>query len=257
MTGPEHDEEFEQYLRQRSVLPHRLVKADRLEPPPELDRIVLAQAKEAIRSSEPAPVYRPARWALPFGLAATVVIAFAVLLHMHEDARQSQTLIAAAPVRTVSKARELASPPPASAPAAEARRSPVSPAYARTRQEAKSEFGAPTANTERRAMVQRLEAAPVAPLNDPAPAAKASGHSAKRLAESDTFAQADVSPRERPPPPALAAAAPPQQALLSPADWRAKIAKLRAEGKNTEANREQADFIKAYPSEPPVSVQQE
>jgi hypothetical protein len=217
VNGPEADEEFEQYLRQRSVLPHRLAKTDHLEPPPELDRIVLAQAREAIQTSAPAPVYRPTRWALPFGLAATIVIAFAVLLHMREGARVTERLASAAPVRTLSKARELASPPP-SAPAAEAHRSPVSPAYARARQEAKKDFGAPTANTERRAMVQRLEAAPVTPLASQAPPTR-------------TF----------------------EPTLLSPADWRAKIVKLRAEGKFAEADREQADFIKAYPGEPPVS----
>jgi hypothetical protein len=83
VSGPERgDDDFEAYLQQRSILPHRLASTERFEPSPELDRLVLARAKEAIRSSEPAPVYRPARWALPFGLAATLVLAFAVVLHM-------------------------------------------------------------------------------------------------------------------------------------------------------------------------------
>jgi hypothetical protein len=41
-------------------------------------------------------------------------------------------------------------------------------------------------------------------------------------------------------------------ALLTPADWRTKIAKLRAEGKTAEADREQAAFVKAYPDEQPL-----
>jgi hypothetical protein len=42
-------------------------------------------------------------------------------------------------------------------------------------------------------------------------------------------------------------------ALLTPADWRAKISRLRTEGKTAEADREQAAFHKAYPAEKTAS----
>jgi hypothetical protein len=235
MTGPEHDEDFERYLQQRSVLPHRLAKADQLEPPPELDRIVLAQAREAIQPFEPAKIFRPARWALPFGLAATVVIAFAVFLHMRE---QPAGKIAAAPaVRMLTAARELAPAPPATS--ASDRRSPVSPAYARTRQESKSELSgeaAKSAPLDQEPRVQRLEMAKSENARIHLPAAKAS------RAPSVTT---PLEPMMAMPIDDLDA----KSALLTPADWRAKISRLRTEGKIVEADREQVAFHKAYPNE--------
>lgn len=75
------DEEFERQVsaRQRFFKAPELHDGD-IEPPTELDRIVLAKAREAIRVSEPARVYRNPRWVVPVGLAATVVIGFAVAL---------------------------------------------------------------------------------------------------------------------------------------------------------------------------------
>jgi hypothetical protein len=55
---------------------------DGLEPPAELDRIVLTNAREAIRIRSSPPPFRFARWAVPFGLAATGVLSFAVMLHL-------------------------------------------------------------------------------------------------------------------------------------------------------------------------------
>ena len=123
MTGPgQHGDDFEAYLQQRSVLPHRLSKAERFEPPPELDRIVLERAKAAIRSSQSTPIYLPARWALPFGLAATVVMAFAVILHMRESGNTARTaanapLPASAPMADSASATDAAAQSrPAAAP---------------------------------------------------------------------------------------------------------------------------------------------
>jgi hypothetical protein len=82
MSGLDHEKAFEEYLSRRSSIAGRAEDSDGLEPPPELDRIVLANAREAIRiRSAPRP-YRSVRWALPVALAATVVLSFAVLLHL-------------------------------------------------------------------------------------------------------------------------------------------------------------------------------
>jgi hypothetical protein len=53
---------------------------DPLEPPPELDRIIIGNARKAIQGARPAPLYRAPKWALSAGLAITVVISLAVVL---------------------------------------------------------------------------------------------------------------------------------------------------------------------------------
>jgi hypothetical protein len=87
MSGPERDDEFEAYLRRRTRLDRRLKSLDRLEPPPELDRIIIGQARQAIQGAPPVPKFRgsghPApRWALPMGMAATILISLSVLLDL-------------------------------------------------------------------------------------------------------------------------------------------------------------------------------
>jgi hypothetical protein len=87
MTGPERDDEFEAYLRRRVRIDRRLRSLDRLEPPAELDQIIIGQARQAIQVAPPVPKFRgsghPApRWALPMGMAATILISLSVLLDL-------------------------------------------------------------------------------------------------------------------------------------------------------------------------------
>lgn len=82
MSDPEHDKAFEDFLSRREGISPRLKEPEGLEPPPELDRIVLANAREAIRIRSSPPPFRFGRWAVPFGLAATGVLSFAVILHL-------------------------------------------------------------------------------------------------------------------------------------------------------------------------------
>lgn len=79
MSGLE--EELEEFLKRRLPLHERLSRLDGGEPPPELDRIVLDRAREAVRASRPAPFFHAPRWTLPTALAATVVLAFAALVY--------------------------------------------------------------------------------------------------------------------------------------------------------------------------------
>jgi hypothetical protein len=105
MSDSDHDDEFEAYLKQRKPI-HKGVGP--LEPPPELDRIVIGQARQAIQNPRPTPVYRAPKWALPMGLAATILISFAVMLGLgvraskHLDARttQAQAVDSQAPATT-------------------------------------------------------------------------------------------------------------------------------------------------------------
>ena len=78
MTGHEHDPEFEAFLKHRSPMHRRLLDIDHAEPYAVLDRAVLYRAREAIEAPEQPPLYRTTRWAMPLGLAATILIAFSV-----------------------------------------------------------------------------------------------------------------------------------------------------------------------------------
>jgi hypothetical protein len=80
MTIPETDSEFEAFLKTRTVLPNGMSDDDKLEPPKALDAIVLKKAREAIRARE--PVSRPARWATPVALAATILLCLSIVLNV-------------------------------------------------------------------------------------------------------------------------------------------------------------------------------
>ncbi len=76
------DDEFDDFLRRRKPLFDRSRADDTLEPPAELDRVVLRQAREAIAAPRPEPVYRAPRWSAPLAVAATLAVAFTVVLQL-------------------------------------------------------------------------------------------------------------------------------------------------------------------------------
>jgi hypothetical protein len=79
MSGP--DEEFDDFLSRRKPL-FRRAAGDPLEPPEEVDRIVLRQAREAIEIDRPQPAFRGAHWGAPLAIAATLLVVFTVVLHV-------------------------------------------------------------------------------------------------------------------------------------------------------------------------------
>ncbi len=81
MTGPEYDAELEAFLKRRSPMHRRLSDIDHAEPPLELDRVVLNRAREAIEAPGQ-QLFRSSLWALPVGLAATILVAFTVVLNI-------------------------------------------------------------------------------------------------------------------------------------------------------------------------------
>lgn len=114
----EHDPEFEDFLKRRRPLFGRDVE-DGLEPPPELDRLVLRQAREAIRAEEPLPLYRGPRWAAPLAIAATLMLGLAVVFQVADQ--QSSTPVPEVKIENVAQRAdpaEQATPPaaPSSAP---------------------------------------------------------------------------------------------------------------------------------------------
>jgi hypothetical protein len=84
MTPP--DDEFDDFLRKRRPL---FGRDDDLEPPLELDRAVLRQAREAIEGEQrPQRIFRTPSWGMPVALAATLVLAFTIILRV--DTRQGE-----------------------------------------------------------------------------------------------------------------------------------------------------------------------
>jgi len=77
MSGPD---EFDDFVARRKPLFPR--PPDGLEPPADLDRMVLRQAREAIRSETSEPAYHGTRWGMPVAIAATVLVAATIVLHV-------------------------------------------------------------------------------------------------------------------------------------------------------------------------------
>jgi hypothetical protein len=108
MTDPVPDPEFEEFLRRRRPLFRRDVD-DGLEPPPELDRVVLRQAYEAIQPEKPLRLYRGPRWAAPIAIAATLVLGLAVVFQAGNQ--QQQQRIPEVTVESVAQRLDDSQPP--------------------------------------------------------------------------------------------------------------------------------------------------
>jgi hypothetical protein len=121
MSGQDHehpDREFEDLLRRRRPVFRRDVD-DGLEPPPELDRIVLRQARQAIEDERPLRMFRMSRWAAPVAIAATLVLGLSIVFKagMDPEPRIPQVTVESAAQRYETPAETFSPPPPP--PAAE------------------------------------------------------------------------------------------------------------------------------------------
>jgi hypothetical protein len=154
MTGPDSDNELEAFLARRSLMHRRFAEGDQSEPPAEVDRIVLAKAREAIKRPSETPVYRAPQWAMPVGLAASVLLVFAVVLNfVHVSSQQPQLAAsgtAAPQVSGISDVREL--------PAERAASAPATPALADAKTEA-AYAPSPPAAAGNEAMMKRSKVA--------------------------------------------------------------------------------------------------
>ena len=77
MNRPEDD--FDDFLTRRKPL-FRRAPDDVLEPPEEVDRLVLRQAREAIEPDRPQRLYH-GTWGASLAIAATLLLVFGVVLH--------------------------------------------------------------------------------------------------------------------------------------------------------------------------------
>jgi hypothetical protein len=116
MTEP--DPEFEEFLRKRRPLFREL--DDGIEPPAELDRIVLRHARQAIEPEPEMRVYRSPRWAAPVAIAATLVVGLAFVLQFGPPARP--TVQPEVTVENIAQRVEVPPAPPAAADTPEWRR---------------------------------------------------------------------------------------------------------------------------------------
>jgi hypothetical protein len=152
------DEEFEDFLKRRKAVFER--REDELfEPPAEIDRVVLRQAREAIKPEEPMRVFSAPRWTMPIALAATLVLAFTIIFQAGMPQKQEPK-----PEVTVQNVVDTASQPAAEAPR-EAAAAPPAPVAARS-------AVVEAASRERGTAGASMDAAP--PAAAPAPLADAS-----------------------------------------------------------------------------------
>ncbi|HEX6637701.1 MAG TPA: hypothetical protein VF033_08610, partial [Steroidobacteraceae bacterium] len=119
------DPEFEDFLRRRRPL-FRRGEDDGLEPPPELDRIVLRQAREAIEGERPMRLLGMPRWAAPLAIAATLVVGLAMVfrIEMNPVERVPEVKVESVAQR-LDYPMEATPAPPAPPPAPEAGTAPT------------------------------------------------------------------------------------------------------------------------------------
>jgi hypothetical protein len=241
MTGPEYDAELEAFLKRRSPMHRRLSDIDHAEPSVELDRLVLNRAREAIDTPSQ-PLFRSSRWALPVGLAATILVAFTVVLNIdHQGAKVASN----------------------ASPAAEAAPQAPAPAVARAASVREPErvdqprlLTDSSVSERREAQVEKKAEAPVAmakrsPRAESQDAANVAADSGALIASTGAaVSQAPVAPPP-PVPPAAAGAADPHS---SPDAWLREINRLRTAGRTADADHELAAFREAYPTHPAYSV---
>jgi hypothetical protein len=111
------DPEFDDFLRRRRRL-FRGDVDDGLEPPAELDRIVLRRARDAIEDDHPVRFFGMPRWAAPVAIAATLVLGVSIVFRA---GLQPEQRVPQVRVENISQRVEIGEPaatsPPAETPA--------------------------------------------------------------------------------------------------------------------------------------------
>jgi hypothetical protein len=225
------EDEFEDFLRRRRRLFDQ-PRDDDLEPPAELDRLVLRQAREAIESEPPHRVFRAPRWGMPVALAATLVLAFTVILHMM---KQPQGVPAEVKVRPV--ARELSSE-------ADTAGAPAASVAAR----AEMAHAVPAAPPASDAIVVDLadQAAHAPPPMAAGATAPNENFALAKQARGDAalVSEAEARRHAEPPPGPIVVATP--EWRRDSKTWLAEIERLRAAGEVARADAELAEFKRQH-----------
>lgn len=212
----------------------------REEPPRDLDERILAASRR------PASAGRY-RWAGPLAAAAVLVLAVGVALHVEREEPKETVARVDAP-----KPAQPAAAPPAAftpdpkpkEPSREMRARPESRAAPPPRMEDARRERVPDELAQK-----REQPAPGAPAaSDEANAAAAVAAASEARAQAEVAARRDAQTGSRAaqaaPPAPVAALAKAQQ---SPEQWLDRISQLRRDGKHDEADRQLAEFRRAYP----------
>ena len=254
--GPASDEEFDAALRaRRRLLPRFEVPQDE-DPSPELDRRVLARARDALRlESPPERFYRGPRWAVPLALAATVLLSIGLVTQL-DPTRNDAVLATGSDAATSPVMAERAADPPAAADAAAMARADRS-LFARERASA-------MATAERRAA--RVGPAFVADAPAEAGHAQAADSNSAESADLET-ARAEVDatlakaapaaaspPTSMPPAPSMSSrqSAAAQRSAIprdDPQRWLAAIEQLQRTGEIEAARTELVAFRRRHPDQ--------
>ena len=105
------DDEFDEFLTRRKPL-FRRPPDDVLEPPDEVDRLVLRQAREAIRTERPQRLFH-GTWGASLAIAATLLLVFGVVLHATLPRKQGVPEVTVQQVSQQSESPASAAPSPA------------------------------------------------------------------------------------------------------------------------------------------------
>jgi hypothetical protein len=252
------------------------------EPPPELDERIRAAARRAVAAKPESLAARgqrswAARWRVPLSLAATVVVAATVTLMVQEEERRAfEDAPARAPAPAApavvetpapsgtpeqAKPRDAPQRPPAVKPAVPGRAAP--PPTEVQRAPAADAAAPPPPELEklesRRQRREEPEAAGVFPASPPAPAPTPKPRAPQPSAAPPAAAPSGVSPalsRERAAGerPARETRSAPEPSR-SPEQWIEEIRRLKAQGRDTDAAAELAEFRRRYPNYPlPVDL---
>lgn len=264
MSSPEDDKDVDDLLAGRSDLSQRYRASNAGDsqqgPSAELDRAILAQARAAVASPSatvsPLPVRNRVRWAVPFALAASVLLTFAIFREGSNDAG------VIGDVTTGFMTEQ--SVAPRSAPAE------VTPDAARVNAErAESESAARDEAAQKSVDLQATAPVAVSPpaAVTPALAPEVTIATAEPPAANGNLA---ISPEATSPPPpaspvesaAMTARAPAAQrasaelaraesgaakAERTPEAWLEDVRKLRADGQGAAADEELRRFLVSYP----------
>ena len=135
------DDEFDDFLARRRKL-FRPAERDVVEPPADVDRIVLRQAREAIESRNTDREIRGMSWGAPLALAASLLVAFTIVLNVGLTRREPVPEVT---IESVAHRREAAPALPAAADFAPSAPAAAAPALSQAPAESPARTGASTA----------------------------------------------------------------------------------------------------------------
>jgi hypothetical protein len=226
MTSP--DEEFDDFLRKRRPLFGR--PAD-LEPPLELDRAVLRQAREAIEGARPQRIFRTPSWGMPVALAATLVLGFTIILRVGKP-----DVVKQPEVTVQNVARRVEMPAVAAPPAAPAEVADAGTAAGATALDAQADDSG--------AVVVDLGAPSVKSQASLPRAADRLARPVEQLSAAESRTAAGTEPRTAESAAAGAAPRPPYR--RDSKSWLAEIERLRASGETGRADAELAEYKREH-----------